>query len=426
MAKSGYKFEIKTARIARSGIYRYPKDFVERLCGKSIDTADSYVNVYRPSLVLLEAVDKFKSVPLTYEHPKEGVVTPATYEKLSVGAVMDSPIVSFADGEVAIDNRIMLGSMKAYNALAMGVKELSPGYTASYEAKSGEYKGQHYDAVLTGIDSVNHLAITKRARGGHATRILDSIGELKLKTGLFHRIFRRTNDSKSFDELIDSIAEGKETCDSVSEYVRTLPDSDKKSLLSRYIEDFGTGVGVFEEKLINDSAEEIKRLYHEIESSVESEVKDSEGEENKKAEELKEEPDEEPKEEVSDGCGKVADSEEGKEEETDEKGKTADSEEGLEEKKEDTADSDIKAETRDFIVDSLTEEEKNGWKDLIITTILDSLSEEDSEIIKKIFSRKEQPKEFKRFSAKIITDSKEEEKKGGNISMYEKVKRGEI
>lgn len=425
MAKSGYKFEIKTARIARSGIYKYPKEFVERLCGQAINTTDAYVNVYRPSLVLLDAVDKFKSVPLTYEHPKEGVVTPATYEKLSVGAVMDSPIVSFADGEVAIDNRIMLGSMKAYNALAMGIKELSPGYTASYEAKSGEYKGQHYDAVLTGIDSVNHLAITKRARGGHATRILDSTGELKLKTGLFHRIFRRTNDSKSFDELIDSIADGKETCDSVSEYVKTLPDSDKKSLLSRYIDDLGAGVGVFDEKLITDSADEIKKLYHELETEVDSETKDSEEEKEEPKEEIKEEA----KEEVADT--EKTPSEEQKEEAKEEEKKedTADSEELAEEKPEEnkeTADSDIEeAETKGLTVDSLTEEEKKGWKELIITTILDSLSEEDSEIIKKIFSRKEQPKEFKRFSAKIVTDS-EPEKKEGNMSAYEKIRRGEV
>lgn len=411
---NNYQFEIKSARIARSGIYRYRKSEAEAMTGESFDS--DYVNIYRPAIVLSNAVDKFKSIPLTLEHPTE-FVNPENYQRLSVGAVMDSPMVTYVDGEVAIDNKIMIGSLKAYNALARGVKELSPGYIAKFKKSHGEYKGQTYDAIMTDIVDVNHFAITRRARGGHQTRILDSksIGETKLKTGLFHRIFKSmTKDSKSFDEMVDLIAEGKETVDSIQGYMDTLPESSDKEMLSRYIEDLGNGTGIFEDSMLDKACDEIKGLYKKIEDSLDSttsETKNSEEEEKEDKEDEKVEEKEDKEEETKDGCGSTEDSETNEEEEENVEVKEPFVEDSQEEQ---SVEEPIK-----FTLDSLSEEEQENVRNFIINTVLDSLSNDDSELRKALTpSRKT---EYKRYSNPIISSANTNTSKGA-IADYDAIR----
>lgn len=415
-----YRFEIKTARIAKSGIYRYTKGEMEGMTGESFDS--DYVNVYRPAIVLANAVDKFKSVPLTLEHPS-GFVTPENYQRLAVGAVMDTPCVSMVGDEVAIDNKIMLGSLQAYNALSRGIKELSPGYVAKFKKAHGEYKGQSYDAVMTDIEEVNHFAITKRARGGHQTRILDSgllRGDTGLKTGLFHRIFKSMvkDSDRGFNEIVDSIAEGKETADSLQGYIDTLPESEDKEKLSRYIEDLSAGTGVFDSDMLKKGAEEIKALYAELDkrltgdsnetdtsekgTSEEDLAKDTKEEavkeEKEEVKEVKEENKEETEGETADGCGS--------------KDSQANVGDSMEDKEEDKA-----AEVR-FAFDSLEETEKSKLKDFVVSLVADSLKDKDSEIHKAIFGVRK--REYKRYATAM--DSVKDSQQGGAISEYERLK----
>lgn len=441
-----YKFEIKTARIAKSGIYKYSKAEAEAMTGETFDSP--YVNIYRPAVVLANAVDKFKSVPLTLEHPSS-FVTPENYQRLAIGAVMDSPKVSYVDGEVAIDNKIMLGSLQAYNALARGVKELSAGYVAKFKKAHGEYRGQAYDGIMTDIETVNHFAITKRARGGHQTRVLDSLkGDMKLKTGLFHRIYKAfVKDSKSFDELVDLIAKGEEKPDAIKGYIDTLPDNEDKLKLQRYLEDLSNATGALDDEVVAMGAKEIKELYHSMESELakeepetpqvplqpdeevsvvdptedsaeepKEETKEEAKEEAKpeeKEEEKEEAPEEKPEEKteenVEDGCG-------GQEEKP-----ANDTSADMENKEEDkTAVSDsVASMAQGFTFDSMADEDKDKFKEFLIKAVYDSISDKDSELHKVIFGI---PKKqgMKRFASPVVDSN--DNKDTSAIAEYEKLK----
>lgn len=172
--------EYKNIRIAVSGIYEYALEEIPSL-RLSIQDAPDWVErkkiykVYRPATVLAKAVDMFKMLPLTHEHPMYPVDS-QNFRDLIVGYTGENPSVEYiADSdEVGIRSTAMLYDDEAINAYESGEIQLSPGYLAEFEWKKGfAPNGQEYDILMKKIIDVNHLALLKNGRGGKFAVVLD-------------------------------------------------------------------------------------------------------------------------------------------------------------------------------------------------------------------------------------------------------------
>ena len=117
--------------------------------------------------------------PITNGHP--GRVTSRTVRRNAIGTVLSA---GRRDGDNLVAD-IVIHDPAAVDA---GAKELSCGYECDIERKSGEYKGERYDAVQRNIRH-NHLAVVAKGRAGNARLNLDgadAVGEEQIsneKTG---------------------------------------------------------------------------------------------------------------------------------------------------------------------------------------------------------------------------------------------------
>lgn len=203
--------EYKNIRIAVSGIYEYALDELPSL-RLSIQDAPDWVErkkiykVYRPAIVLARAVEKFKMLPLTHEHPMYPVDS-QNFRDLIVGYTGENPSVEYiADSdEVGIRSTAMLYDDEAITAYENGETQLSPGYLAEFEWKKGfAPNGQEYDILMKEITAVNHLALLRKGRGGNFAVVLDGQAEVDiLDIGLFEFIKIR-NELAEFLENSES------------------------------------------------------------------------------------------------------------------------------------------------------------------------------------------------------------------------------
>lgn len=145
-------FIVCEAFVARPGVYEYiqPDGQVirELILPEELHRADSLGTL------------ALKSV--TLEHPPEDV-TPDNYERHAAGDV--GAEVSVVEGGYV---KVILTAKRrdAIAALQGGIQETSPGYTCRIEPTSGEHPEYgRYDRIQRDR-RYNHLAITKRARGG--------------------------------------------------------------------------------------------------------------------------------------------------------------------------------------------------------------------------------------------------------------------
>jgi hypothetical protein len=181
LTRDGYL--VATPRVARTGIQIYGGSEV----GKP---AMDRVRVWRPEdeVFNVDALASLAYRPITNDHPTEPV-TADNWRKLAVGQV---------GGDVARDGdyiRVPLAVMDSgtIQDIKDGKKEISLGYEASLEWRSGvNDRGEAYDAVQTGI-RVNHLAIVDAARGGSKL----SIGDAPKKKGEQDPPARREDTSTS-------------------------------------------------------------------------------------------------------------------------------------------------------------------------------------------------------------------------------------
>lgn len=127
-----------------------------------------------------EAIESFKQVPITDEHPGDGAVTPENYRRYAVGNVGDS---------VSHDTRFVRADAYVRDADAIKIvrgdeqnppkRHVSCGYTAKVVREDGEFMGERYDHRQTNIRG-NHLAIVRNPRMGPEVRIvLDSGGAIQ-------------------------------------------------------------------------------------------------------------------------------------------------------------------------------------------------------------------------------------------------------
>lgn len=156
---------IKDNPLSKVGIYPY--------LGKQIDDSlepNKVYRVFRPAEELLnkETVKSFNLVPLVNDHEMLGKdFSPA--EKKGIDGIIYNP-------RVAHEN-MLIGNIKIYSEKMMkdiknGKKELSMGYTCTYDLTPGDWDGQHYDVVQRNLRG-NHVALVDRGRMGSDVRVYD-------------------------------------------------------------------------------------------------------------------------------------------------------------------------------------------------------------------------------------------------------------
>lgn len=143
------------ARAARSGIQVYRGSELGR---PDLET----VRVLRPDSEVFseQSLRSYAHKPVTNDHPATPV-TADNWRKFAVGQV---------GGEILRDKEfvrvpVMLMDRETVKDYEAGKKQLSLGYLADVEWKSGVHDGVEYDAVQRNIRA-NHLAVVAAARGG--------------------------------------------------------------------------------------------------------------------------------------------------------------------------------------------------------------------------------------------------------------------
>lgn len=157
--------------IARTGSQRYMPDEVPEDLIEGLD-ADAEVLVHRPESEVFSprALASFEGKPLTIDHPAEDV-TPENWKELAVGHIQNvrrgTPDKGQQSDLVYAD--IVITRADAIDAVRQGLRGLSCGYDAEYEAIS---PGVGRQIHITG----NHVALVEHGRGGARCRINDAAG----------------------------------------------------------------------------------------------------------------------------------------------------------------------------------------------------------------------------------------------------------
>ena len=182
--------EQKDVILCRSGIQLYHKSELEGFITEDNKPAveRDWYREYRPANVIVKAKEKFKSLPVTKEHP-DVWVSPQNFSELAGGTLdKEIDVVALdgeADGEIGLKSNITFYTEELYNYY-LDNKEVSVGYTCKkHFVDNPEEVG--YDIILDEITEVNHLAITRAGRGGSSVAVIDSIigGMKPMRTGFF-------------------------------------------------------------------------------------------------------------------------------------------------------------------------------------------------------------------------------------------------
>ena len=245
----------KDVILCRSGIQLYHKSEVA-----SFITEDNkppvekeWYKEYRPANVIVKAKDLFKALPVTKEHPDVWVDS-TNFNELA-GGTLDNEIEVVAldgeaEGEIGLKSNITFRTDDLYNYY-LNNKEVSVGYTCKkHFVDNPEEAG--YDIILDEITEVNHLAITKRGRGGSEVAVIDSIigGIRPMRTGIFAYLRgkkKAVNDSDfSFGKtVLEAVKNSKGTTEEelagemkgVLDSMSILKDCEAKTKLTDVVKD---------------------------------------------------------------------------------------------------------------------------------------------------------------------------------------------
>ena len=358
----------KDVILCRSGIQLYHKSEVASFItedNKPVIEKDWYKE-YRPANVIVKAKDLFKSLPVTEEHPDVWVDS-KNFKVLAGGTLdKDVDVVALegeAEGEIGLKSNITFYTDELYNYY-LNNKEVSVGYTCKkHFVPNPEEVG--YDIILDEITEVNHLAITKRGRGGSEVAVIDSIiGGLKpMRTGIFAFITgkkqKATDSEFSFGKtVLDAVKNSKGSTETelagemkgVLDSIAVLKDCEAKDTLLNAVKD------CFDNKeMAKENEAELTKTFDSMWEKAQSESlanfdsKDKEDKEDK--------------------------TEDSKDEEKEEKNEDSENKEDKEDKAEDSKDEEAKDSKED-------KEEKDGCHgnkdsaDVLLASVMDSLKAE--------------------------------------------------
>ena len=326
----------KDVILCRSGIQLYHKSEVASFITEDNKPAveREWYKEYRPANVIVKAKDLFKSLPVTKEHPD--VWVDSTNFKELAGGTLDKEIEVVAlegeaEGEIGLKSNITFYTDELYNYY-LDNKEVSVGYTCKkHFVDNPEEAG--YDIILDEITEVNHLAITKRGRGGSEVAVIDRmIGGIRpMRTGIFAFLKSKkqaVNDSNfSFGKtVLEAVKNSKGTTEEelagemkgVLDSMSILKDCEAKTKLTDVVKDCfdNKEMALADEAELtatldsmwidihSDSLGEIAKAFAKLGKKPETEagVKDSKDEEDK--DKNKDSADEEDKDKNNDGCNK--------------------------------------------------------------------------------------------------------------------------
>jgi hypothetical protein len=110
-----------------------------------------------------ESLASYKGKPVVITH-NAGIVTKENAPDEVIGAILSEGVTDGDD----VRAEIIIHDTDAMKQ--SGFKELSLGYNLTLDETPGEWNGQPYDAVQTGI-TINHLALVGKARAGEDARL---------------------------------------------------------------------------------------------------------------------------------------------------------------------------------------------------------------------------------------------------------------
>ncbi len=159
--------EIRDNPLSKVGVFPY--------LGRSIGAPepDRVYMVYRPEEELShpDCIESFRLLPWVDEHEMLGD------EKTGYTAPETKGIHGVIGEDVYCEGGVLKGNIKVFSEslaalIQSGKRELSAGYRCQYEFTTGQYNGQHYEAIQRTIRG-NHLASVKEGRMGPDVAVLD-------------------------------------------------------------------------------------------------------------------------------------------------------------------------------------------------------------------------------------------------------------
>lgn len=167
--RSGLRFDFgprRLTRIKRSGEgYLQGDAAVARVGILSYRLADGSIRrefVPEETLFNADSMNSLKMKPITNAHPPEHVLDSSSVKRRTVGFTGENVN---KDDNVFLVSSLVITDNSAIQEAEGGRRQLSPGYRAEIELRSGKHDGQRYDAVQT-RRTYNHLALVDAARGG--------------------------------------------------------------------------------------------------------------------------------------------------------------------------------------------------------------------------------------------------------------------
>ena len=135
---------------------------------------DEIYHAYRPASELSkpDTVNSLNGIPILLEHHPDSAEAPA--KEYRVGATGTDAEWK----EPYLTNSLHIQDADAIRRINDGtMKELSLGYFYTPIRKEGEFKGEHYDFIMTDI-SCNHVALVEKGRAGADVMVHDSALEI--------------------------------------------------------------------------------------------------------------------------------------------------------------------------------------------------------------------------------------------------------
>jgi len=261
---------VKKCRMLRSGVQLYARDEVPQELLKELPEASrdkKVFRVYRRPEAVVKHLKDFNYIPFVNGHPDDDV-TPDNVRSLEIGRVGgQAEVVTLKDGDVYVENDLVIDDRGAFAEYKEGKKELSIGLDAVWVVSDST----KYDFEVVDFVAVNHLALVPRGRAGGQAKILDSGAAVSRMTDKspssegnggfnmngFLRLFGigKNKDgtadfvlSKSVLDCAAKIAGGRLSADEteaevagVMRHVTRLTDSEEKNVLVGMVADAITG-----------------------------------------------------------------------------------------------------------------------------------------------------------------------------------------
>lgn len=165
-----------------------------------------------------DTLESFANKPITDNHPPV-FVTAENWSQYSKGVIDGKP---WREGDKIAANLIIMDK-GLIDKILSGKSEISMGYSAAYEFKSGNEDGFVFDAVQRTIRG-NHAAVVDKGRAGNTVRIFDAYPQYKegkkMPEVILNKATVQVTDSETaeiiqseFKAVNDALASEKERAD---------------------------------------------------------------------------------------------------------------------------------------------------------------------------------------------------------------------